>query len=197
MLGEAFKAQSEWLSVEFRRQMRLAPIAPLRALDVAKMSGIDVWSVDRLRGALIRDCVHLVSAGRDEWLGFTLHLGDRHLVIPNTGQPPECQNSMVMHEVAHIMLGHRLARVARRAGVELGTYRQQEEDEATWLGSCLLVPRPALDWMRQQRMLHQDAVAHFGISAALLAWRVSMTGIGHQLAAPQQPLRRHAVLGAA
>ena len=186
MLGQAFKSDCEWRSVEFRRRMGLEPIDPLRALDVAEASGIAVWPVDRPQGVPISDRVHLVGAGRDEWFGFTLHVGDRHLIVANTARPPECQNSMVMHEIAHIMLGHRLAPVSTRAGVKLGIYRQHQEDEAAWLGSTLLVPRPALNWMRQQRLSHEDATTHFGISPALLAWRLRVTGIDRQLAVPQR-----------
>ena len=174
MLGLAFKVQCERRSVELRLRAGLEPIAPLRAVDVARIYRATVWPIERLAGVPRRDRVHLVTVGRSEWLGFTLHIGDRHLIVPNMALPRETQNSVVMHEVAHVMLGHGFAAASPTAGPIVGTYDQDQEDEAAWLGSALILPRPAFSWMRRQGMSDSEAAIHFGISPALLAWRVRM-----------------------
>jgi len=88
-----------------------------------------------------------------------------------------------MHELAHIILGHDLASATFADGGEFipSTYNQDQEDEAAWLGGTLLLPRPALLWMRRGRLSDEDAATHFGVSPDLLRWRIRMTGIDYQL----------------
>ncbi len=188
MLGQPFKAQCERRAVELRRRMGLEPIAPLRAADVAETWGVLIWSVDQVKAVRLKDRAHLLTAGREDWLGFTLRIGSRHLIVANSTLPVSFQNSIILHEIAHIMLGHQFkAPVAECDGLTFGTYNQDQEDEAAWLGSTLLLPRPALIWMRQQAMSDDDAATHFGLSPELLEWRVRMTGIDYQLRLPESP----------
>ncbi len=57
---------------------------------------------------------------------------------------------VLMHELSHIMLGHELATASRTADGHFlnGNYDEAQEREADWLGGTLLLPRPALLWMR-------------------------------------------------
>ena len=88
-----------------------------------------------------------------------------------------------MHELAHIILGHELASAMLTGAGDFvpSTYNQEQEDEAAWLGGTLLLPRPALLWMRRQRLSDEEAATHFGVSPDLLRWRIRMTGIDYQL----------------
>jgi hypothetical protein len=88
-----------------------------------------------------------------------------------------------MHELAHIILGHELASAMLTASGDFvpSTYNQDQEDEAAWLGGTLLLPGPALLWMRRQRLSNDAAATHFGVSPDLLRWRIRMTGIDYQL----------------
>jgi Zn-dependent peptidase ImmA (M78 family) len=90
-----------------------------------------------------------------------------------------------MHELAHIILGHELSSATLTDGGHFvpSNYDQDQEDEAAWLGGTLLLPRPALLWMRRQRLSDEEAATHFGVSPDLLRWRIRMTGIDYQLTA--------------
>jgi Zn-dependent peptidase ImmA (M78 family) len=88
-----------------------------------------------------------------------------------------------MHELSHIILGHELTTGMFTEGGDFvpSTYDQDQEDEAAWLGGTLLLPRPALLWMRRRRLSDDEAATHFGVSPDLLRWRIRMTGIDYQL----------------
>jgi len=58
---------------------------------------------------------------------------------------------------------------------------QDQEDEADWLGSALLLPRPALFHIRQCRWDDERASDHFSVSGDMLRWRFRMTGVDQQL----------------
>jgi Zn-dependent peptidase ImmA (M78 family) len=159
------------------------PIDPLRAVDVADHYNVIVWSPHDIDGVPDTDLQHLLTAGSQEWSGFTLRIGNSHLIVANSAQSDRRQNSVVMHELAHIMLGHQLVTVTvTGAGYFVpSTFNQDQEDEAAWLGGTLLLPRPALLWMRRRQMPDEDAATYFGVSPDLLKWRIRMTGIDFQL----------------
>ena len=185
MLKRGFKSQCERRSNELRRQVGRADFEPLRALDVAQHYDVTVWSPHDIVGIPAADIHHLLNAGHQEWSGFTLRINNRHLIIANTAQSDRRQNSVVMHELAHIILGHALVSgtITDAGHFVPSTYDQNQEDEAAWLGGTLLLPRPALLWMRRHQMSDEEAATHFGVSPDLLKWRVRMTGIDYQLAA--------------
>jgi Zn-dependent peptidase ImmA (M78 family) len=165
------------------------PFDPLQAIDLAEHYNVTVWSPRDIDGVPDADRQHLLSAGSQEWSGFTLRIGSSHLIVANSAQSARRQNSVVMHEMAHIMLGHELVdgTITGSGFFVPSTFNQDQEDEAAWLGGTLLLPRPALLWMRRRRMSDEDAATHFGVSPDLLKWRVRMTGIDYQLAATGMP----------
>lgn len=183
MLRRGFKSQCERRSVELRRLLGLQPAEPISATHVARHYGVTVWYPQDVEDVSNDDLNHLLGAGREEWSGFTLKIGTRHLVVMNSEQSPRRQNSVLMHELSHIILGHQLASAMFTKGGDFvpSTYDQDQEDEAAWLGGTFLLPRPALLWMRRQGLSDDEAADHFGVSLDLLRWRIRMTGIDYQL----------------
>lgn len=155
----------------------------MSAADVARHYNVTVRNPDQITGVPSADIEQLLGAGREEWSGFTLRIGTRHLVVMNSAQSARRQNSVLMHELSHIMLGHQLgsAMFTESGDFVPSTYDQDQEDEAAWLGGTLLLPRPALMWMRYRGLSDEDASTHFGVSSDLLRWRIRMTGIDYQL----------------
>jgi Zn-dependent peptidase ImmA (M78 family) len=183
VLKRGFKSQCERRALELRRVLKRKSIDPLAAADVAAHYTIEIWRPTDVNGVPPSDLQHLIGAGSDEWSGFTLRVENRHLVLLNSSQSPRRQNSVLMHELAHIILGHELVSgTLTEAGHFVpSTYNQDQEDEAAWLGGTLLLPRPALLWMRRRQLSDDEAATHFGVSLDLLRWRVRMTGIDYQL----------------
>jgi Zn-dependent peptidase ImmA (M78 family) len=183
VLRRGFKSQCERRSIELRRLLAHRPIDPLSASEVAEHYNVTVWHPRQISGISESDIGHLLGPGREEWSGFTLRIEERHLVVLNSSQSSQRQNSVLMHELAHIILGHELALAMFAASGDFApsTYNQEQEDEAAWLGGTLLLPRPALLWMRRQRLPDDQAATHFGVSLDLLRWRIRMTGIDYQL----------------
>ena len=87
-----------------------------------------------------------------------------------------------MHELAHIILGHRPAKLFLSAsGIPLRTHDKDQEDEAAWLAGCLLLPRPILLVIARGKMAESDACAEFGVSRDLLKYRLNVSGVNVQL----------------
>jgi Zn-dependent peptidase ImmA (M78 family) len=88
-----------------------------------------------------------------------------------------------MHELAHIRLGHVATRVdVGPAGILLvSEYSEEDESEADWLASALLLPRDALHYFRGRGQTSEQIARHYGVSQQLCEWRLRMTGIEIQI----------------
>jgi hypothetical protein len=183
-MKRGFKSQCERRAVEVRRALGLTTVEPLSAFDLAGSLGVIVWRDIDVEGMTGEDLNQLHVVDPDTWLAFTLRNGTHFLIVYNSSHSPERSNSMVMHELAHIVLGHELTstQITEDGHLVPVNYDQEQEDEANWLAGTLLLPRPALIRMRRLGMPDVDAQKHFQVSPHMLAWRVRMTGINFQIA---------------
>ena len=97
-------------------------------------------------------------------------------VIHNPRHAPTRQESNLMHEVAHILLKHRMVGLDPQTG--LFKRRQQDENEAVYLGGCLQISRRGLLWGRQRKLTISQIATHFGASEKIVRLRSNVTGIG-------------------
>lgn len=63
----------------------------------------------------------------------------------------------------------------------LSDYPVEQEDEADWLASALLIPRDALHALRRSGQSSDEIASYFGVSKPLAEWRIRMTGVDTQL----------------
>ncbi len=80
-----------------------------------------------------------------------------------------------MHEFAHILLKHRFNTVDPET--MLPQRNQNDEDEATYLGGCLQIPRRGLLWAAQRKMPLQAIALHFGASEEMVRFRSNVTSV--------------------
>jgi len=183
VLRHGFKAQSERRSVEIRKKFGLPPDAPLNARAVAAAYGILVWTEADIEGVSQDDLVQLTVVDPDSWSAFTMRVGEKHLIVVNSSQSSPRQNSVIMHELSHILLGHELTSAGLTAEGHFvpTSYDQDQEDEADWLAGTLLLPRPALLKIRSLGLSESQAQATYQVSDQMLTWRLRMTGVDYQL----------------
>jgi Zn-dependent peptidase ImmA (M78 family) len=146
--------------------------------------GVTVWSTAQVDGLGKADLAQLTRTDKESWSAFTLRIQDRHLIVFNSGQTEPRVNSVVMHELSHIMLGHELASAGMTHDGHLipSNYDQDQEDEADWLGGTLLLPRPALLAIRRAGLTDDQGMFEYQVSRQMLTWRFRMTGVDYQLA---------------
>ena len=184
-MRRGFKSQCEKRSTEIRRKLGLAAHAPLLASALAENQGVTIWSEADITEVDKVDLDCLSGVGRDAWSAFTLRVGEHHLVVFNSAQAPPRVNSVVMHELAHILLGHELTSASlSEDGCFVPTnYDQEQEDEADWFAGTLLLPRPALLAVRSRKISDDVIMERYAVSRQMLNWRVRMTGVDYQLKA--------------
>ena len=178
-----FKSQCERRSVEFRRNLGLQPADALSADKLAEHLGVTVWSVSDVAGLPPEDQQVLTDQSDDSWAAMTMRIATDDLVIYKPVQSPGRRNNVIMHELAHIVLGHELADACMLEDGSLvpGNFSQDQEDEADWLAGTLLLPRPALLAIRARGLSDSDACSAYLVSRDMLNWRIRMTGVDYQL----------------
>ena len=105
---------------------------------------------------------------------------DRTVVVFNPLSSPVRQTSDLAHELAHIVLGHELSRVERLGDVTFLTCDPVQEEEAAWLGGCLLLPR-ALLLAETRKEASVDVIAEkCRVSEEMARYRLNVTGVLRQ-----------------
>ncbi|PSB34178.1 ImmA/IrrE family metallo-endopeptidase [Chlorogloea sp. CCALA 695] len=96
-------------------------------------------------------------------------------IVHNSRHAPTRQESNLMHELAHIILKHKM--VGYDPKTNLPQRRQQDEDEAVYLGGCLQIPRRGLLWAVQKKMTIAQIALHFNASEEMVKFRTNVSGI--------------------
>jgi Zn-dependent peptidase ImmA (M78 family) len=130
------------------------------------------------------DSAQLLQRDPDSWSGMTLHDQGTNVVVLNSAHPRTRRTATLMHEIAHISLEHVAAEitVSPTGLLLLSDYSAEQEDEADWLGSALLLPEAALLQERSRGISPAAIATEFGVSEALCNWRCRMTGVEKRLA---------------
>ena len=182
-LRRGFKTEAERRAKDVWTAMRLPHSDPMDAVKLAEHIGCIVRPAD----ALV-DIARLEELNRiqdDAFFACTFELPEnRHAIVFNPLMSHTRRNSDIAHEVAHIVLGHRLSRLERLGTVAFLSCDKQQEEEAAWLSGCLLLPRFALihNLMRKRRKPSTIA-KHRVLSNDLVDYRVRVTGVARQVVA--------------
>ncbi len=96
-------------------------------------------------------------------------------IIHNSRHALTRQESNLMHEFAHVILKHKMVGYDPKKG--LPQRRQQDEDEAVYLGGCLQIPRRGLLWAKQRKMTISQIALHFNASEEMVRFRSNVNSI--------------------
>jgi len=178
-----FKAWAERSAVSIRIELGLKDSAPLSAEQVASYLGVAMLSPDEIPGISAEICHQLMDADRDGWSAISFLVGQRAVVIYNSTHSLRRQASDKMHELAHFFIGHDPAKIvlSQDGGIIMRSYDQKQEDEAVWLSGCLLLPRPALLWIKHQKLEPMAVCKTYCVSEQLLRFRMNVGGVNLQV----------------
>jgi hypothetical protein len=182
MLERGFKAWAERTAATIRVDLGLKPTAPLDPLQLAAHLGITLLRPDEVEGLPPEICVQLLEQDPWGWSAATLELDGKTTVIFNPRKSTGRRASDIVHEMAHLILGHEPANIVFSQDGQFATrtFDQKQEDEANWLAWALLLPRDALFAARRTRMLSAQIAAAYGVTETLVDFRMKMTGVNAQ-----------------
>lgn len=191
MFERGFKAWCENVSLELRRDLGLSKESPLRPIVLADYLEVPVWTPSDLTGIPAGSLKALLVDESDDWSALTISIGDSVAIVHNTSHSKRRQSSDLMHELAHIVVGHEASKVeiSKELGMAMRSFDRQQEEEANWMSGCLLLPRAALVAIGNSRH-KESACGDFGVSMDLLTYRLNVTGVTAQMEHRRRRRRR-------
>lgn len=173
------KEELESAAEGFRADLKLKSDQPLDSLKV-KVDGVQVIRVSETDCLDSATAKHLCSEAVSEWSAMSVPLeedNDQWAILLNDGHTPERQRVTLLEEYWHILLGHKLTRIARISEVYGRTYDQAEEHDAYYLASATLLPRRALMKAVKENRTSAEISQQFGTSAELVEYRIKRLGL--------------------
>jgi hypothetical protein len=179
VLERGFKTWAEQLALSIRRELDLVPHAPLPPLCLAEHLGVRVWTPRDVPGLPQTVLDQLLQHDPDGWSAVTCSVDDAALIIYNPRHSPARQNSDLAHELAHIILEHEPSKLvlSHDGTMVMRSFDDKQEEEANWLGWCLLLPRPALMHAMKARLTAAAIAQQWTVSEQLVEFRIRMTGV--------------------
>lgn len=181
-----FKKEAEELALGVRREMCLGSTDPLDPRELARFVEVPVFELQELGrfGFRPESLRHLLGAGKREFSAALFERDGVRLIVANSAHSSARQASNIVHECAHLLLEHKPP-----AGILVVGCRRWDagmEREADWLAGEMLVPREAALDVARQDMDVRVAAQRFGVSVAMMEWRLNHSG------ARKQAQREHA-----
>ncbi len=173
------KEELERTAEQFRRDLNLEDDQALDSLklDVDGVEVLRVTSTDCIDQNTIR---RLVTDACDEWSAMSVPLDDiqdQWVVLLNDCHTVERQRVTVLEEIWHILLGHKLVKIAKVAEAYGRTYDTTEEHDAFYLASATLLPRNAVVAAVERREPAVEIGQRFGTSPELVEYRIKRLGL--------------------
>ncbi len=180
-MERGFKSRCEEMAHSLRLELDLDPTAPLSPDQLASFLDVSIWSVMEL-DLPPEDICQLVDEDPDAWSAITVSTSRREAIIVNPRHRGGRYSSDVMHELAHLLLGHQPSTVFFAGSEELALrgYDSAAEEEANWLAGALLLPREALVWAQRRRVTDADICERYGVSNQMLSFRRRVTAVDRQ-----------------
>ena len=152
-------------------------------MDLARHLAIPVLTMQQLgsyaKGA-VDYCMYFSTADPDSFSAVTVFVQrHRRMIVHNENHHSNRQASNLSHEISHTLLEHAPTSVVGTNGQRF--WDAEVEQEATWLGAALLVPREGALQLARDGANITEIAAHFGVSESLCSWRIVQTGIRQQI----------------
>lgn len=183
MFRRGFKTWCETIASEKRRALKIPLTAPLDPRLVAKDMRVAVRYIEQIPNLAPTTTQQLTVHDPDVWSALTVCHDGKYLVVLNSSHPKTREANTLMHELSHLIIGHKPARldITSDGLMILSSYDKQHEEEANWLAAALLLPREALLHARRRGITNEEAAAHYGCSTQLYTFRIQTTGVDLQL----------------
>lgn len=180
-MERGFKSRCEAISRSLRLDLRLSNTDPLSVALVAGHLNVTMWSLSDLK--LENEDFHqLACIDGESWSAFAVSAFGRDAIIVNPSRSKARYSSDVMHELAHLILGHQPSTMffVGNGGVALRGFNRTIEEEANWLAGSLLLPRVALVRIKRNRLSQPRACTLYCVSKEMLKYRLNVTGVNQQ-----------------
>lgn len=175
-MRRGFKSQTERLSDQFREELGCGADEPVPLDQLAKKLGARLVPADQLVPS--ERLEELRDEQKDAFSAVTFRMpsGER-IVVHNSLHSEGRTRSNQAHELAHIALDHTLRTLEKLGSMTFLTCDVEQEEEADWLGGCLLLPRSVLLNAARNGMSAQQLAQDYQTSEQMAHFRLNASGV--------------------
>lgn len=166
-----FKSKAERIAQDFRVQMGLSVFKPLCAYKLAEHIKIPIFTVEDVfsENESHPHFTRLKDTSKFDAL-WMCNEDDDKVIIHNKHHSKFRQQSNLMHELSHIILGHTVPDEIGKLCLQfnLHYYSKKHELEAKFLGGCLQITTPAIRWVKKENWSEERISEHFTASPEMV-----------------------------
>jgi Zn-dependent peptidase ImmA (M78 family) len=181
-----FKTEANAIAREIRHDLGVKLIDPLDPWALADHLGIPLIALSTLRNDAPSAVAHFSRAERGAFSAMTVFYGSRRVIVYNDAHTRGRQASDITHELSHALLQHPPSPALDHRGCR--KWNRDLEDEADWLAGVLLISEEAALEIVRTGMTVDVAVISYGVSKAMVQWRLNMTGARERVSLSKQDL---------
>ena len=178
-LRRGFKTEAASLATEFRTELGLAITDPFDAHAACAHLDIPVATISFLARRDEEAADHLLQVDSTCFSAGTILVGPARMIVLNDSHHPHRQKSSLAHELGHVLLEHPAGHVIDPV-TGCRSWSADQEQEADWLGGCLIAPREGLQALVRNEADLARVGELLGISDQMLTYRYNITGLARQ-----------------
>jgi Zn-dependent peptidase ImmA (M78 family) len=180
-----FKSWAERTSLSFRRDVGQDAYSALEPAQLAKYLDVRLCTPKEIPGLPQKVLDQLLKHDPTGWSAVSIYQQDQGLIIYNPAHSKGRRSSDIMHELAHLILDHKPSTVvlSHDGTLVMRSYDRKQEEEANWLGWCLLLPRNVLMHCARSSVTVEEIAERYGVSETLVKFRLRVTGVEAQIRA--------------
>lgn len=173
------KPEMEEMAIGLRKELGLddqMPVDPLRI----KIEGVKILTIGEIKDVSPDVKAHLGGPGKDKWSAMSVPIDeeqDTWIIVRNKEHQLARQNVSILEEFWHILLGHRLTKIAQVAGVYGRTFDETEEHDAFYLAAATLIPENVIRATVQEKKNIKHIARNYGASPDLVEYRIKRLGL--------------------
>ena len=184
------KEELEAIAERFRKDLGLGGDSPVDSLKI-EVENVRVIPASEAH-CLEANVSKQLRLGSGDWSAMTVPLdieNEQWAVLLNDGHKVERQRATLLEEYWHILLGHKLTKIARVAESYGRTYDKVEEHDAYYLAAATLLPKAAVHDAVGKHVSSEEIARRFGTSADLVDYRIKRLGLWREHTSKQVKLK--------
>ena len=174
-----------------RERQGLRPNQPVSLEQAAKEMGVRIIAADELVDRSRLEELEELQQGAFSAATFRLP-GGGYVIVYSPLSLVGRKRSDQAHELAHIILDHDVRTVERIGTMQFLTCDVEQEEEANWLGGCLLLPRPLLLKVAKEGLSSSEIAERYEVSEPMARFRLNASGVLVQVGRERALRRKNA-----
>lgn len=178
--SRGFKKQADDTALRVRRDLGLGDEDPINPFALCEFLKVPTFSLTGLKqiGLDSKAFEQLYCTFSNRFSAATIYKGDRKIIVYNDSHDFGRINFSLCHELAHVICAHEHGTFNKEyPNILLREFPKDQEDEADWLGSCILIPKDALFKACFKKLSLPQIAEHFGASESLARMRINKSGV--------------------